>query len=239
MAKLQQHINAQSVDMNSNFSFDTISNFDDHIDMSIPNYSLLNEMICRIATYFIKDNSLVIDLGCSTGKLLCNLNEHISNASVTYVGYDVSSNLIGQACVSQFRNVFFKMEDITKIRFEGTEKDVDLFLSIFTLQFIQVKDRLPLLCHMYDALNDGGALIIAEKVYAESGEIQDILNFVHYDFKLRQFSADEILKKQYDLRKIMHPISDEDNLHMLKCAGFSKVFPFWQSLLFKSWICIK
>jgi tRNA (cmo5U34)-methyltransferase len=58
--------------MNSikNFSFDTIQNFDEHIDKSIPNYKLLQEAIVSLSDFVVQPNTAIVDLGCSTGKLL-------------------------------------------------------------------------------------------------------------------------------------------------------------------------
>jgi tRNA (cmo5U34)-methyltransferase len=57
------------------FSFDTINNFDEHIAQSIPNYHTLTEAICDLSTYFMTEDTQVIDLGCSTGKLLERIYE--------------------------------------------------------------------------------------------------------------------------------------------------------------------
>ena len=54
----------------NNFSFDTIQNFDEHIAQSIPNYDLLATSICDLSTFFVREDTRVVDLGCSTGKLL-------------------------------------------------------------------------------------------------------------------------------------------------------------------------
>jgi SAM-dependent methyltransferase len=71
------------------FSFETITNFDEHIRQSIPNYDLLSDSIISLAPYFLKPYSAVIDLGCSTGKLL---------EAIPYegrkLGYDKSPNLL-------------------------------------------------------------------------------------------------------------------------------------------------
>lgn len=62
----------------SEFSFETIANFDDHIDSSIEGYSQMDGLVQSMSDYFVKDGQAVYDLGCSTGRLLKVLRERHS-----------------------------------------------------------------------------------------------------------------------------------------------------------------
>lgn len=215
------------------FSFDTIEDFDKHIELSVPNYTHLSELIRNISSYFIKSNTNVFDLGCSTGLLLKNLSLEISEQNVRYIGYEVSEN----------------MRPKTKAFFEWVKKDItdqnldlsnsSLILSIFTLQFLDVSKRNNLLKKIHSSLNEGGALIVAEKTYLENGFLNDVFTFSYYDYKLKSFSESEILAKQKDLRYIMRPLTESENIEMFKNAGFKKIECFFSSLLFKAWVLIK
>lgn len=44
--------------------------FDTHIEKSIRGYSNLWNDVLKISEYFVEDNSRVVDIGCSSGKLL-------------------------------------------------------------------------------------------------------------------------------------------------------------------------
>jgi tRNA (cmo5U34)-methyltransferase len=133
---------------------------------------------------------------------------------------------------------FFKI-DITNDKWNWMINGVDMITSIFTLQFIPINKRLSILNNIYNKLNSSGALILCEKVYQEKGLYQEIFNFAHYDFKNETFTYEEILSKQKDLRKIMYPLTSEENEEYLKLAGFKKIEPFFQSLNFKGWLVIK
>ena len=74
------------------FSFDTIKNFDEHIAQSIPNHHTLTEAICDLSTYFMTEDTQVIDLGCSTGKLLERLPHRGRK-----VGIDIADNLLPES----------------------------------------------------------------------------------------------------------------------------------------------
>lgn len=45
------------------FDFNTIENFDDHIEKSIPNYNILIDFIKSISQYFYVENTNIYDLG--------------------------------------------------------------------------------------------------------------------------------------------------------------------------------
>ena len=65
------------------FSFDNMDDFDTHIDLSIPNYSFVDEQVRNISEYFIEHDTNVFDMGCSTGRFLKSLNRR---DDVRYVG---------------------------------------------------------------------------------------------------------------------------------------------------------
>tara|TARA_R110000796_G_scaffold159388_3_gene276201 strand:- start:21392 stop:22051 length:660 start_codon:yes stop_codon:yes gene_type:complete len=214
-------------DKKEKFSFDTIDDFDSHIDLSIQNYSGLIEHIKNISTYFIKDDCKVYDIGCSTGNLIRTLKEH-NKTNTDYIGIDKSSNLTeGREDVINMDLVDWKAEEYC------------FGACLFTLQFLDINLRKQVLKEMYDNLKPGGAIIIAEKIFLEDGYIQDVLNFSHYDFKRKHFNSDVILNKQVDLRYIMRPVTKKENMSMFHTAGFTKITSFWQSLQFKAWILQK
>ena len=205
------------------FDFNTIENFDDHIDKSVSNYREITDLIKLLSTYFIKDSTFVYDLGCSTGKLIKEL-------SLDNPGADMIEE-------KEEENVAFLNKDITspKLEFYNT----NLILSIFTLQFLDIEDRYNLVKKVYNNLNRGGAFIITEKVFLDSGFLQDVFIFTHYDQKLKSFKPKEILSKQRDLRRIMRPLTNSENIDIFKEAGFTKIETFYQSLNFKGWILVK
>ncbi|MVM36068.1 methyltransferase domain-containing protein [Spirosoma sp. HMF4905] len=217
--------------MNGDFSFDTVQQFDDHIDLSIPTYSNLREAILRLSTSFVKTDSTVYDLGCSTGLLLSLLANQVPG-SVRLVGIDVSINLLQQS--SDLRIERHRM-DLASERFRLTP--TDLVFSIFTLQFLPVIARQSVVDKVYEALEPGGAFIVAEKTFIDDGLIQDLFTFGYYDMKLKNFTAEEVLDKQLALRRIMRPQTEPENLKLF--TRFARIFPFWQYLHFKAWLCIK
>jgi tRNA (cmo5U34)-methyltransferase len=210
------------------FNFETIDDFDYHISKSIHGYNLLHELIINISSFFIKKNDTVFDLGTTTGMLPIKLNERY-NCNV--IGYDITG--VNFLCPSE-QNVKLIKTDLTKINLQES----NLFFSVFTLQFLSVKERIKLIKKVYDALNIKGAFIVCEKEYSESALTQEIFTFCNYQNKLKTFNTDDVLGKEAELRHSMNCLTEVENIKLFKDAGF-KVDVFFKSLNFKGYILIK
>ena len=220
--------------MTKKFSFNTIDSFDDHILKSIPNYDILFGSILRLSDYFLDKNKIVYDIGCSTGNLL----RHFAKAEKycgKMVGIDYSRNLLPEN-TREFENIQFLEYDLN----QGFEfVNACLVFSIFTLQFMKRESRQNIIDSIYKGLPEGGAFIIAEKVYHDYGQYQDMFTFSYYDYKKMSFSNEEILSKEKDLRTILKPNTAKENLAMLRRAGFQKIAMFYKFFHFEAYVCIK
>jgi tRNA (cmo5U34)-methyltransferase len=219
------------------FSFDTIKDFDKHIELSIPNYKHISELIVSMGSYFIKPDTNVYDLGCSTGVLLNKLSFSQDTNNVKYIGYDKSINLKPTSRASN-HNICWIEADLNNPESSPLEK-ASLVLSVFTLQFLSISDRWDLVSRVSKSLNKGGAFIVCEKIYVQDGFMQDLFTFSYYDYKRKNFSEKEILDKQKDLRLIMTPMTDSQNRTMFRDCGFQNIEVFFSSLLFKGWVLVK
>lgn len=209
------------------FSFDTIQNFDEHIQKSIPSYNLLQDMIVNISDYYIQEGQVVYDLGCSTGTLLKKMSFNVDK-----IGYD-NSNLLP---TKNYKRIQFIRKDLTE---NFTICNSCLTVSVFTLQFIPKKHRQKLINAIYNGLNKGGAFILCEKVYSEHSLFQESMTMCYYQHKEKEFTLDEIFKKEKDLRQIMKPNTLNENKQLLINAGFKKIECFWRFYNFVGLICVK
>lgn len=209
------------------FNFNTIENFDNHISNSILGYDLLHDIILNLLSFFINENSTVIDLGCTSGKLIKRIkNDYNSNVK----GYDITDK--------HFENSSFLFkEDITADSFEIEKSDV--ILSIFFLQFIDYDMRLKVLKKIYESLKPKGILIITEKEIINDSYMQEIFNFTNFDYKKKNFTNDEIMIKESQLRTVMKLNTQEENIKLFENSGFKKIEAFFQSLQFRGYICRK
>jgi tRNA (cmo5U34)-methyltransferase len=208
--------------------------FDPHIRNSIRGVDDLRDDCVAFSRYFVQSGTTVVDIGCSAGTLLRRTRDALepSRPRVMYVGIDVQPYDDWHA--RRASNVRFEVRDARSFAFEN----VSLAYSLFTLQFIEKRDRPNVLRQICDGLVEGGALILGEKAYANDAEFHDMLRSVQYDFKRRSFTAEEIFDKERMLRGQMNPWTEEEWLNALHEAGF-KVNRLWHNHLFVAWVARK
>ena len=218
--------------------------FDEHIEKSIRGYSSLMEDVISLSRYFVEDNSNIVDIGCSTGKITKAMMEYNKDHSpeAKYIGIEVADgfeqdlkNRKKELNNAGFTNVEFIMKDIRKFQITNA----NLVTSIFTLQFMPKKDRRDVLSNIYAGLNEGGAFIFAEKTICESALVQDMITFNYYDYKRKSFDTEDIMDKERTLRNIMKPLTWGQLEHMISYAGFTTVQPFWRNHSFVGAIALK
>ena len=137
------------------FSFNTIKEFDKHISASITGYDILHSLIVNISSFFIKEDTVPIDIGCTSGKLIKKIED---TYSCKCIGYDITDN-------NFLPDLDLRLQDVTDVNFEFDRTNI--FYCIFTLQFIPYSKRLNLLKKIYKSLYENGVLIICEKEIAK------------------------------------------------------------------------
>ncbi len=235
--------NISSENANWKFSGDMVKEFEDHVSKSVPIYKRGHEMIIQLSDFFVKNNSLVYDIGCSTGSLLLNLAKHNSiKDNAKFIGIDVEKDMI------DFANKKKKKMGLNKNKLEFINDDAvlidlennDLLVSYFTIQFIHPKNRQNLIDKIYKSLNWGGAFLFFEKVRYNDARFQDIFTTLYIDYKLeRGYSHEEIINKTRSLKGIMEPFSSKGNLDMLKRSGFTDVTTILKDVCFEGFLAIK
>jgi len=219
--------------------------FDEHINWSIRGYSdLLNDVI-SFSRYFVEDDTKVVDIGCSTGKLTQALMEYNKDVVSTakYVGVEIAKGFVEdlQKRVKVLKETYgetsvdFVLNDIRNYEF----KDCSLVTSIFTLQFMSKKDRARVIQDIYNGLNSGGGFIFAEKIDCENARLQDMMTFNYYDFKRGKFEYDDIMTKERTLRHMLKPNTWREIEDMVLNAGFKTVEQSWRNHNFIGAVAIK
>lgn len=221
------------------WDFDTgvAKTFDTHVKKSVPLYDEGHQIIVDSSDYFIKKNSNVYDIGCSTGKLIERLNNfHKHKENINFFGIDSSKEMIAFAKNKNIENSRFIKGDITK----GKLKQNSMTVLYYTLQFIDTAYRQEVVNKIYNSLEWGGALFLFEKVRAADARFQDITTTTYEEYKLRNnFTNDEIMSKKRSLIGILEPFSTQGNLDMLKRAGFVDINSIFKYICFEGFLAIK
>jgi tRNA (cmo5U34)-methyltransferase len=215
------------------FSFSTIKDFESHIRASIRGYDDLVNDVVSISSFFIEDNTNVYDIGCSTGHVLYKIH---NNPTSTYIGIDKETTNFRQYHEKYNRqNISFVYDDITNYKLSNAS----LVLSLFTIQFINQAHKQTVIDNIYNCLNPGGALLIAEKIYSSNTKINDIVSQLYCDFKEHNFSLQDIKDKERSLRRMFKLNTKDELVDMCNSAGFVHIDPIWQNHNFICYIAIK
>jgi len=206
----------------------TGDDFHKHINASIPSYKRINDMCMEIADFFLMSGGRAVDVGCSDGRIV----KALSAKGYKVTGIEVEGSF-HKKLEEDGVNVF--KESALLYEYE----DIGFAIMLFTLQFIEMRKRQWLINKIYEGMNDGGALIIAEKTYGESTVIDGMMNSMYYQFKRADFSGDEILDKEVTLRGMMMIKKRSEIEKMLYSAGFSHVDIIWKDMMFAGILAIK
>ncbi len=236
MTKVGDSIDADNADWT--FRRGISKTFDSHVSRSVPLYKEGHEIITQLSDYFIKDNSVVYDVGCATGELFTHLLARTNKKHVRFIGIDSISEMIDAAQKKHQNsdNVNFVNDDIVDVELESA----DLIVSYYTLQFIAPRYRQVIVDKIYQSLNWGGAFLLFEKVRAPDARFQDIMTELYVDYKLdNDFEPVEIFAKTRSLKGVLEPFSTAGNIDLMKRAGFVDFMSVIKYVNFEGFLAIK
>lgn len=222
------------------WTFDTVvDQFEAHIEKSVPNYRAGHELMCRYADFILRDDSLVYEIGCSTGALARRfLGWNQARPGLRYVGLDVSAQMVAHAAEAGVgdKRAEYVCDDAVTFEFEPCTAVV----AYYSFQFIHPAYRQTVFDKIYKALEWGGALLLFEKVRAPDARFQDYAIQIYNDIKQDNgFSEEEIINKTQSLKGVLEPFSAEGNLGLMSRAGFSDISSIYKWVCFEAWVAIK
>ncbi len=233
-SKQQQKINS--------FKFDesVVAIFPDMIERSVPGYQAILIGIGELTASFSQPNTNCYDLGCSLGAATLVMRSNLNNGC-KIIAVDNSTKMIERAeeHIKSFNSkipVKFYCQDISTIDINNAS----VVVINFTLQFITPLARQSLINNIYVNLNDGGILIVSEKIHFNNSQIQQAINNLHLQFKRQNgYSELEISQKRSSLEQVL--ISDDEQTHLqrFKQAGFKNASTWFQAYNFVSFLAIK
>jgi tRNA (cmo5U34)-methyltransferase len=231
------------LDQVNDFAFDeaVARVFPDMIQRSVPGYTTIIPMLGLIAEHYAQNDSLCYDLGCSLGASTLALRHGLRGKNCQLIGIDNSSSMIERChhyieLDNETTPVQLRCEDIRALEFAPCS-----VVSLnFTLQFLPLEDREPLLEQIAEALQPGGILILSEKIEAAEQVADAELQALHWLFKKANgYSELEIAQKRAAIENVLVPETVEVHRKRLLKTGFSKVFVWYQCFNFMSLIAIK
>jgi len=225
------------------FAFDerVAAVFEDMIRRSVPGYGLTLSMLGVLAKEHVRPGTNVYDLGCSLGAGIAAMRTRIDDPSCRIIGIDNSEAMLLRCranLTAQHSPVPVELAcaDIRDVAIRNSSMAV----LNFTLQFVPLADRLPLLTRIHDGLVPGGVLVLSEKVAFTDEAEQHFQTEMHHAFKAAQgYSALEISQKRSALENVLLPETLETHLERLREAGFAHAHLWSRCCNFASSVAVR
>ena len=220
------------------FEFDenVASVFDDMLNRSVPFYQENLHLQIEILKELLDENSKVLDLGSSTGTFLIELAK---KKRLNLTGIDNSKAMIKKA--KQKAKAFgVEIEFLEKDFLEYDFKTQDAIIANYTIQFIRPIKREKLIKKIFNSLNNNGIFLMSEKLITENKRLNKIMIDIYYKYKKEKgYSEYEIAKKREALENVLIPYSMQENIEMLKNAGFKEIDTIFRWNNFATFIAFK
>ena len=229
--------------MSGRFVFDekVVRVFPDMIGRSVPGYEWVVPMTGLIARRYARPGSVLYDLGCSLGASSLAMRSAVNVRPVSMVAVDNSA-----AMVKAFQEklgaspgeipIEIREADVLDTRVENAS----VVVLNFTMQFIDPQRRDELIRNIHAGLNEGGVLILSEKIrFAEDAD-QARQTALHEDFKRAKGYSDlEIAGKRAALENVLRADTEQRHRRRLAAAGFAQVDRWFQCFSFCSYLAFK
>jgi len=227
----------------SDFVFDdkVVSVFDDMIQRSVPGYATVIAMTRIIAQQYAAAGSNCYDLGCSLGACTLAMRHGIAADNCRITAVDNSP-----AMIEKCQRIIDA--DPGEVPVEVIEADIldvnienaSVAVMNFTLQFLSPKRRDEMTLKIFDGMNDGGVLVLSEKIaYPDTDEDNFQISMYHNFKKLHGYSDMEVSQKRKSIENVLIPDTLKTHKKRLDDAGFKKSYVWFKCFNFISLAAFK
>lgn len=201
--------------------------FPDMLRRSIPGYAASIEAIGSLAARYVRAGTSCYDLGCSLGAATIAMRQGIREPGCRIVAVDTAPAMIERCLelVAKDTNAPALMTDVDVVLDDIRNIEIvnaSMVVLNYTLQFLDPKDRDAMLRRIYEGLNEGGLLLLSEKVVDDNPHMEELLVDLHHEHKRRNdYSALEVSRKRAALEDVLMPETVSAHRARLEQAGFS------------------
>ena len=216
--------------------------FDDMVSRSVPLYEAIQELMALIVLR-CRAPGTVCYLGCSTGATFSALMKQAPEP-LHLIGIDQSPDML-EACRDKLtpnlgnHRLTLHCADLEALP-DGIGGEWGAVVLSLVAQFLRPLSRQKLLADAARRLRPGGCLVLLEKTVQRSPRINRIFIDCYHDYKsARGYSEIEIARKREALENRLIPFRPEENLIMLREAGFAEAEIFFTWLNFQGYLAVK
>ena len=227
------------------FNDEVAAVFPDMLRRSIPGYAASLEAIGSLAARYVRANSNCYDLGCSLGAASLAMRQGIRAEGCRIVAIDNAPamiercrNIVQEECLREPAGA--PIEVVPGDILEARLSNASMVVLNYTLQFLPVAERDTLIKRIFEGLNDGGLLVLSEKVVDPDPAMEALLVDLHHEHKRRNdYSALEISRKRAALENVLVPETVKQHRERLLRAGFGSAAVWLRYFNFVSIIAIR
>jgi tRNA (cmo5U34)-methyltransferase len=219
--------------------------FPDMLKRSIPGYSASIEAIGSLAARYVRAGSNCYDLGCSLGAATLAMRQGIREPGCHIVAIDMAPAMIERCkeiiAENDRRSAMSTTVDVVEgdIR-EANIVNASMVVLNYTLQFLSLGDRDAVMQRIHAGMNEGGLLVLSEKVVDENPKMERLLFDLHHEHKRRNdYSALENSRKRAALENVLIPETVAAHRQRLTDVGFSHSAVWLRYFNFVSIIAIR
>jgi tRNA (cmo5U34)-methyltransferase len=223
------------------FNKQTAQVFDDMVSRSVPFYGEMQRMTTEIAADFAVPGTNLYDLGCATGTTLLALDGAV-DPGVRFVGVDNSDDMLAKARAKLEQARMSRAYELVNADLHKGQivENASVALLLLTLQFVRPLYRDRMVADIVRGMNDRGCLVLIEKLTSADTLFNRLFIKYYYDMKRRNgYSEVEIAQKREALENVLIPYRLEENIEMLKGAGFKSVEVFFRWYNFCGIVAVK
>lgn len=197
-----------NIPMTWTFESDEVAkNFNSHVREQLPWYDLATEAVQYIVRNYLPEGGTVVDIGASTGNMVDKLLPLIAERQATIIAVETSEAMLTvlEEKYAVKTNVLVLDEDLSKPTSASIFADV--YILFLTTMFVPVSRRQTLFDNLRRKVNDGGIIIVVDKVLDHNGYFGTVMKRLGMHFKVLQ-NADpsDILRKEMSLAGVQIPI---------------------------------
>jgi len=234
---MEDKVFSKPIEKQFEFDEEVASVFDDMLNRSVPFYKENLNLQIDILEKFLQNGDKVIDLGSSTGTFLIELSKKKKNLKL--IGIDNSVAMIKRAknkAKAFGSEVEFVNSDFLKYDLSGAKA----IIANYTVQFVRPLKREKLIKKIYDSLENGGIFLMSEKLITENKKLNKTMIDIYYEYKKKMgYSEFEIAQKREALENVLIPYTMQENIEMLKNAGFKETEVIFRWNNFATFIAFK
>lgn len=222
------------------FNQDVANVFKQHVNMSIPGYSLVHKYISEMcSSQVINGKTLnVLDLGCSIGDLERRIVRD-NNIDVEIDAVDSSESMLNSPDLFVDSRVHYICDDIVNY-VENCTKQYDVIAILYVLQFLSEKDRSRFIQNLRNVVTPFTSIVFADKFLSCNSYVDRMNEDFLRDFKRASgFTKKEIEGKKESLAGVQLRIKEGVQDDIAYAVGFRTVELLDSSLNFRCYMIRK